>query len=159
MENCLEVFFCFSSLLRFLLFLPYMGMITSFFSNYFLPSTSLSGAVANQVNSPLGFGLTYWSLYLLNRLINLPITSAFVSFVDCFDWVCVCCIGVCLLANEQNEFSKPTYDLALVMLLPVLALFLTYRIICEQFFIWALPFLVILCIGGQVKASYYWGIR
>ena len=43
------------------------------------------------------------------------------------------------------------------MLLPVLALFLSYRIICEQFFVWALPFLVILCVGGRVKRAFYWG--
>jgi hypothetical protein len=54
-------------------------------------------------------------------------------------------------------FQKPFFDLAAAMLLCVLALFVSYRIICEQWFVWALPFLSIMCIGGRVTGAFYWG--
>ena len=65
-----------------LLFLPYLGMIESFFTSSFVSNPSTSGAVANQVTNPVAFGLSYWSLYQLNRLLNFPITAGFVSFVS-----------------------------------------------------------------------------
>ena len=43
------------------------------------------------------------------------------------------------------------------MLLPIIALFLSYRIICEQWFVWLLPFLIILYVGGRIKRSLFWG--
>ena len=118
-----------------------------------------SGAVANQINNPVAFGLSYWALYMLNRLLNLPVTAGFVSFVSTSSIVLLVA-GLVLVYWKTSKiaFKKPAYDLALVMLLPVAALFLSYRIICEQFFIWAIPFLIILCIAGRVKITYYWGI-
>jgi hypothetical protein len=135
-KNCLKFFSVFTAA-TVLLFLPYFGKITSFFAGFFVSNPAASGAVANQVTNPVAFGLSYWSLYQLNRLLNLPVTAEFVSFASIASIVLV---AVALV----------------VMLLPVLAFFLSYRIICEQFFVWAIPFLVILCVGGRVKEAFYW---
>jgi hypothetical protein len=87
----------------------------------------------------------------------LPVTAGFVSFLSVASVVLV--VVALLLVYwriGKMTFQKPTYDLAFVLLLPVFAFFLSYRIICEQFFVWALPFLVILCVGGRVKGALYW---
>ena len=103
------------------------------------------------------FGLSYWALYMLNRLLNLPVTAGFISFVSTASIVLVAVgLGLVYWKTSKMTFQKPAYDLAFVMLLPVAALFLSYRIICEQFFVWAIPFLVILCVGGRVKEAFYW---
>ena len=54
-------------------------------------------------------------------------------------------------------FQKPEFDLVTSMLFLILALFLSLRIVLEQWFIWALPFLIILCVVGKVKRSLFWG--
>ena len=112
--------------LSFLLFLPYLGMIASFFTNYFLPNPTATGAVTNPIDSPLGFGLTYWSVYLLNRLIKLTVTSTFISVMS------IVSIGLVTAAlflvywrTSKLSFQKPAYDLAFIMLLPLFAFFLT----------------------------------
>jgi Gpi18-like mannosyltransferase len=141
-----------------LLFLPYLSTITSFFNASLELNPVATGALTNQLTHPVAFGLTYWSLFQLNQLINLPVTSGFVSFVSIFS---VGLVAAALLfiyfQTSKMTFQKPAYDLALVMVLPLLALFLSYRIISEQWFVWALPFLVILCVAGRVKGAFYWG--
>jgi len=155
-KNCLKFFSVFTAA-TVLLFLPYFGTIESFFTSYFVSNPAASGTVANQVTNPVAFGLSYWSLYQLNRLLNLPVTAGFVSFVSMASIVLVAVALVLVYwRTVKITFQRPAYDLAFVMLLPVLALFLSYRIICEQFFVWAIPFLVILCVGGRVKEAFYW---
>ena len=155
-KSCLKFFSVFTAA-TVLLFLPDFGTIESFFTSYFVSSPAASGVVANQVTNPVAFGLSYWSLYQLNRLLNLPVTAGFVSFVSIASIVLVAVALVLVYwRTVKITFQKPAYDLALVMLLPVLALFLSYRIISEQYFVWAIPFLVILCVGGRVKGAFYW---
>ena len=144
-KNWLKFFSVFT-ITTVLLFLPYLGKIPSFFTTNFLPNPAASGAEA--------FGLTYWSIYWLNQLINLPVTAGFISFASTV--LLVVALVLVYWRTGKITFQKSTYDLTLVMLLPVFALFLSYRIICEQFFVWAIPFLVILCIGGRVKLAFYW---
>ena len=157
-KNCLKFFSVFTSA-TVLLFLPYFGQMETFFAGFFVSNHAASVAVSNQVSNPVAFGLSYWSLYQLNRLLNLPVTAGFVSFVSIASIVLV---GVALMLvywrTVKMTFQRPAYDLALVMLLPLLALFLSYRIICEQYFVWAIPFLVILCVGGRVKVAFYWAV-
>ena len=156
-NSCLKFFSVFA-VASVLLFLPYLGQIERFFTSYFVPNPSTSGVVVNQVVNPLGFGLTYWSIYLTNRLLNFPVTAAFLSFGSLASvLLVVVALGLVYWKTGKMTFEKPAYDLAFVMLLPVLALFLSYRIICEQWFIWAIPFLVILCVAGRVKSAFYWG--
>jgi GPI mannosyltransferase 1 subunit M len=144
-----------------LLFLPYLNTIINFFSNYFLPTTitQTSNFVTDQINNPLGFGLTYWTLFLLNRFFNFAISSSVISFGSLFS-VALFILGLIVgyWKTTRISFNNYAYDLALIMFLPVAVLFLTYRIICEQFFIWLIPFLIILVIGQRMKPIFYWGI-
>lgn len=138
-----------------LLFLPYFDMVASFFSSYFManPASSVADSLAN----PLGFGLTYWSLYSLNRLFNFPVNTALltVASVGSIVFALVSFILV-YWRTSKTTFNKQAFQLTLAMVLPVLVLFLSYRIIPEQWFVWALPFLIILSVGEQVKGVYYW---
>jgi hypothetical protein len=132
-------------------------LMIDFCSSFFVLNHAASGFVANPITDPIAFGLTYWSLYLLNRLINLPINAGFVSFAAVASVVLVAVALVIVYWRiGKMTFQKPNYDLAFILLFPVLALFLSNRIICEQFFVWAIPFLVILCVGGRVKGALYW---
>jgi hypothetical protein len=157
LKHCL-VFFSGFVAVSLLLFFPYLSQISSFFGSYFLPSAGGSGAITDPVVNPLGFGLTYWSTYLLNRLIHIPVSSTVFTYVT---WLSVVMVAVSLLLvfwkTSKFRISKPVYDLAFMMLLPVIALFLSYRIICEQWFVWLLPFLVILYVDGRIRRSLFWG--
>jgi len=156
-KNCLAFFSIFIIGLL-LLFLPYLTQVASFFSSYFLPSAAASGAITDPIVNPLGFGLTYWSVYLLNRLINIPVSSGTFYFATILSVIMVAVsIALVFWKTSKLAVNKPVYDLALMMLLPVIALFLSYRIICEQWFVWLLPFLVILYVGGRIKRSLFWG--
>jgi hypothetical protein len=142
-----------------MLFLPYIGAAFSFATGFFVPNpTLIANAVANPIVEPVGFGLTYWSLYLLNRLLNIPIDAGFVSFAS-FTSEVLAVVFLCFAFWKTSKlpFQKPFFDLSAAMLACVLALFLSYRIICEQWFVWALPFLTILCVGGRTKTAFYWG--
>jgi hypothetical protein len=144
-----------------LVFLPYLSTIITFFSNYFLPTTitQTSGVIADQVNNPLGFGLTYWSLFLLNRIFNFALSSSAISFGSIFS-ILFFILSLALVYWKIMNFSPHdrAYDLAIIMFIPLAVLFLTYRIICEQFFVWLIPFFIILVIGGRIKPMFFWSI-
>jgi len=155
-KNCLKFFSVFA-MATFLLFLPYLGTIASSFSSYFVQNPSTSGAITNPISYPVGFGLSYWSIYLLNRLINLPVTAGFVSLASTVSIILVAlALGIVYWKTSKIAFEKSVYNLVLVLLLPLFALFLSYRQICEQYFIWAIPFLIILLIGNRIKPVYFW---
>ncbi len=157
-KNCLRFFSVFFAT-SILLFLPYIDKGLSFFADFFVPnSVGVGVAVANPIVEPVGFGLTYWSIYLLNRLVNVPISAGFVSFVSVVSVVfAIFSLALVYWKTSKLPFQKPVFDLVTAMLACVLALFLSYRIVCEQWFVWALPFLIILCVGGRVKGVFYWG--
>ena len=152
-------FFSIFTVSSFLLVLPYLSVMASFFTSFFTPNLLASSTLSNQIDHPLGFGLTYWSVYLLNRLLNLPVTNSFVSSASFFSILLVVA-SLILVYWKIGKFSRQVsaFDLALIMLLPLFALFLGYRIICEQFFVWLIPFLIILYVGGRIKNIYFWGL-
>ncbi len=143
----------------FVLFLPYLGSVANSIVSFFVASPAIAAsAVTNPVVEPLGFGLTYWSLYLLNRLINIPVSAGFVSAMHVLSAVMSCVfVGLVYWKTRKMSFQKPGFDLAAAMLFCVLALFLSQRIVCEQWFVWALPFMIILFVGGRVRSVFYWG--
>ena len=57
----------------------------------------------------------------------------------------------------KMSFKKPEFDIITSMLFLVLALFLSLRSVLEQWFVWAIPFLIILCVVGKVKGRLFWG--
>ncbi len=140
-----------------LIFLPYFGIIANIITGKVTPGFAASGITFNPVVEPVGFGLTYWSLNLLNRLFYLPEAEVLASYASVVSIALVAAsLAITYWVIYRMKFQKPTVDLPLVMLLPVLALFLSYRVICEQWFVWAIPLLIILWAQGQVKAAYYW---
>lgn len=157
MKNSLKFFSIFFAA-TFLLIIPYLGNVTSVISGILAPNPVTSGSTTNPVSNPIAYGLTYWSVFLVIRLTNFQITSSLVSLVSL---VSVLLVVFVLLATywktTKLTFQKPAYDLALVLLLPILAFFLTFRIINEQWFVWSLPFLVIVSVGGRIKGIFYWG--
>lgn len=156
--NCLKFYLVFAAVALFL-FLPYLGMMSSFFTGYFAPTPAQSGVLTNPVDNPLGFGLIYWSLYGLNRLIHFPINSEFITFATLAPLVIVAASLIFVYyRTAKRSFLKPAYDLAFAMLLPVVALFLSYRVICEQWFVWAIPLLILVYIFGHMNSSLYWGV-
>ena len=156
-KNSLKFFSVFTAT-TVLLFLPYIVKMSGYLNSIFIPTSAVSSATTNPLSNPVAFGLTYWSAYQLNRFINLTITNTFVSAISIASVMLVAvALALVYWKTSRMTFQDSAYDLALVLLLPVLALFLSYRIIEEQYFIWAIPFIVILCIRGHVKPIYYWG--
>lgn len=138
-----------------LIFLPYIDRSISFFSDFFL----FSAAAIDPVVEPLGFGLSYWSLFLLNRLFNLTIAADFVSIMAVFSVLLVAVfVSVAYWRISKFSFKKPAFDLNLAFLLSICALFLSYRVVCEQFFVWLIPMLIILYVSGKVRGVVYWSI-
>jgi hypothetical protein len=154
------IFFFIFLVFTLLLFLPYLGTISAFFSNYFLPTNATQTAVfSDQITSPLGFGLTYWAIFPLSRFFNFSISGTSISYVQIFSVILF--IIALLLAywkTTKLSFSNPAYGLAFTMFLPIAVLFLTYRIICEQFFVWLIPFFIILVISDKIKPSFFWSL-
>jgi Gpi18-like mannosyltransferase len=95
-----------------------------------------------------GFGLTYWSISLLvplNIRLSTVLMDALVVFFLLFTFITI----------GKSKFNKSYFDLAASQLSCVVAIYLSYRIICEQFFVWALPFFIIVCIEGRIKNWLY----
>jgi hypothetical protein len=142
-----------------LLFLPYFGFVADFFNSYFLPGGSGGSDIGfDPVLNPIGFGLTYWSISLLNRIISLPFDTNLTTLLPALSIILV---GVFLIIvywkTSKLSFRKPYIDLTMAMLISIVAVFLSYRVICEQFYVWILPFLIILHVGGNLKNTFYWG--
>lgn len=154
-RNVMSRFFGVFSIFSLLVFLPYMDQSINFVSNFLFPLAT----VIDPVVEPLGFGLTYWSLFLLTRLFNVSINVGCVSFMAVLSVVLVAVIlGVVYWRISKFSFNKPAFDLNVALLLSLGGLFLFYRVICEQFFVWLIPMLIILCVSGRIRGGIYWGI-
>jgi hypothetical protein len=155
-KNCLKfsVIFLITSIV---LFLPSVTETDFILRRFSLTSEGVAGTLAAPIAKPVGYGLTYWSVFLLNRLFEIRINETIVSLLLILSWVLVA-LALTLISWQitKMSFKSPFSDLALAMLSCVFALFLSFRGICEQWFIWALPFLVIFCVRGQIKAVFYW---
>ncbi len=139
-----------------LLILPYLGDVVNFFNTLFVPNpVVIANFASDPVTNPLAFGLTYWSVFLINRVVNIPLSGAFIFLVS--GVLVIFSVALTFKKINKMTFRRPEFDLITSMLLFVLALFLSLRIVLEQWFVWALPFLVILCVGGKVKGRLFWG--
>jgi hypothetical protein len=154
-KNLAKFYFVFiASLMLFVL--PFIGEIANFFAFLFLPSqVVVVSFVSNPVTSPIAFGLTYWSVFLISRTVDSPLIGAFAFLVSGFLVV----ISAALTFRKINKmtFLSREFDLVTSMLFCVLALFLSFRLVLEPWFVWALPFLIILCVVGKVRRAFYWG--
>lgn len=138
-----------------LLFLPYLGAVANSIAELFM----LGGDGAVGAITPLGpysFGLTYWSL---TGLLNLPASDALVTVISAVSLALVCAsLVVVYWRSSKFTFKSPLTSLAVVALFCLAAVFLSYRIIPEQWFVWAVPFLVILCVAGYIRRGVFWGL-
>jgi hypothetical protein len=154
-KNLAKFYFVFFAGLM-LFVLPFISEATNFFDFLFVPSQVVVASFAsNPVTNPLAFGLTYWSVFLLDRTVNAPLSGAFI-FLVCGLLVAIS-VTLTFWKIGKMTFQRREFDLVTSMLFCVLALFLSFRIILEPWFVWALPFLIILCMGGRVKGAFYWG--
>lgn len=136
-----------------LLFLPYLETAANFIADFFLLG---SGSTVNTIIpiGPFSFGLTYWSL---TSYLNL--SSNGIMFVSVASLVLFCASLILVYwRSSKFSFKNPISNLSIVMLFCTAALLLSYRIVCEQWIIWVLPFLVILCVEGRVRKSIFWGL-
>ena len=117
-----------------LLFLQNIGLIWSL-SRFLLMETE---------RGPFAFGLTYWSISLA-----IPLdrgASTIISNIMVF-----ASLAIVYWRTSKMTFKKPFINLTASMLACVLAVFLSYRIICEQYLVWALPFIIILSLEKRVE--------
>jgi len=121
-----------------LLFLPFANRVLQ---------TSMD-LVSNTGGGPFAFGLTYWSISLA-----LPLDANVSAFLS--SALVVAFLAIVYWRTSKLTFEKPFIDLAASMLACILAIFLSYRIICEQYLVWALPFIIILCIEKRVEEALY----
>jgi Gpi18-like mannosyltransferase len=154
-KNLAKFYFVFIASLMLFVF-PFIDEAANFFGFLFVPSqVVVVGFASNPVTNPVAFGLTYWSVFLLNRTVSSPQIGAFVFLVSGFLLV----ISGTLAFKKINKmtFLNCEFDLVTSMLFCVIALFLSFRLVLEPWFVWALPFLIILCVGGKVRRVFYWG--
>jgi hypothetical protein len=139
-----------------ILFLPYLGTIEKFLISF--SSLHIVGASVISPLGPVGFGITYWSIYLLYQwVLNVSLSGGFIFLISLASLLLVAVsLGLVYWWISKLVFRNPTFDLSVAMLLSIFALFLSYRAIPEQYLTWALPFLIILIIGGRIRKAYYW---
>lgn len=136
-----------------LLFLPYLGTAANFVADFFLLG---SGSTVHTIIplGPFSFGLTYWS-----PTAYLNLNSGIVQFISVFSLALF--VGTLMLVywrSNKFTFKNPVTDLSMAMLFCTAALLLSYRIICEQWVIWAIPFLVILCVTARLPKTIFAGL-
>jgi len=124
-----------------ILFLPFLLTMWS-------PVVSKVGGI---IAGSFQFSLTYWSVlfyaqdYLYQAtIISLTIFSSLLLLVS---W-----------KIRALSFNQPHFELAAAMLPCILIIYLSIRTVVEQFFVWALPSIVILCLIGGVKETKYWAM-
>jgi hypothetical protein len=138
MKDCIRFYIIFLLTLG-ILFLPFASI--AYKGTYSI----LTGSIAGYP----GMGLTYWSVCLV-----LPISVKAAIAVSTA--LLILTLSLIYWKSSRLASEKPFYNLAATELSCILAIFLTYRMIAEQYFVWALPFIVIACIEGRVEKSLYW---
>jgi Predicted integral membrane protein len=136
-----------------LLFLPYLGTAANFVADFFLLG---SGSTVHTIIpiGPFSFGVTYWSL---TAYLNLD--SGGILFVSVASLVLfVAALMLVYWRSSKFTFKSPVSDLSMAMLFCTAALLLSYRIVCEQWIIWAIPFLVLLCAEGRMRKTVFAGL-
>jgi hypothetical protein len=140
------------------LLVTFSGSAMAFLTSWFFPNSNVvAGIIANPSANPLGLGLTYWTLLGPDRLVNYPLNSGFVSTMMILSTALVLSfVTLGYLRISKMGFQKPAYELSAALLFCIFAFFLSFRIVDEQFLVWALPFLIILFTGTRIKTALYW---
>jgi uncharacterized membrane protein len=108
-----------------------------------LPSMILHGGVV----ATLSTGLTYWSLGLV-----VPIRFEDVIYISLAIFPIILFV---VYVKVARAYTDHLLALCAVQLGSLLALFLSYPLIPEQFFVWALPLAAILIVHRRVEPALY----
>jgi len=120
----------------------------------FLPSLSTMFAMLHGLVTPApdvdrsGFGLTYWSVLLV-----VPSSNTVVV------WISNSVLAFTLAAVTVVALKRPAASILTVnrvQLAYVLAVFLSFRFVPEQFFVWALPFMILAIAEERIEKGIYW---
>jgi len=119
----------------------------------FLPSlstvlTMLHGLLTSGPVGQSGFGLTYWSILLV-----VPSSNTVVALIS-NSILILMLAAVTVVAVRRQAASILTVNR--VQLAYVLAVFLSFRFIPEQFFVWALPLMILAIAEERIEKAIYW---
>jgi len=155
LRRVLGWFFSVFSAVTLLLFLPYLDTVANSVVDFFMLGSNDAGGTITPLG-PYSFGLTYWSL---TGLLKLSASDALVTVISAASLTLFCILLVVVYwQSSRFMFKSPLMSLAFVMLFCLATVFLSYRIIPEQWFVWLLPFLVLLCVTGHVRRRVFWGL-
>jgi hypothetical protein len=70
----------------------------------------------------------------------------------------VVCLVLTYFKVLKSKFGEGVLSLLIFQLCSIFAIFIGFRFVCEQFFVWALPSMVLLSVAGKVKTSDYKGL-
>lgn len=96
----------------------------------------------------LGFGLTYWSALLMIKADQTTIAILSNLFL-------AVTLGWVFFRLGKLPFEGKFFDLAAAELCCILAVYVSFRFIAEQFFVWSLPFLTIAVLEKRVEEVAY----
>jgi hypothetical protein len=135
----------------FIIFIPFLPSVETFFYDYFSPNVRLFDSLTN----PPAFGLTYWSLMQVS---SLPSTQLFFQIIAVVSSVLTisCLVFVYYRIYKMN--FKLEISLFLSLFIIISAVFLSYRLVLEQWFVWLLPLLIILLTTGKINEKLFWGL-
>jgi len=135
--------------------LRYLAIFTAFLLILLLPaiskSLSFSQGLLGGPSDPGagGFGLTFWSVLLMT-----PLDPSYVVVTS--NLIVIVFLAVTYLQAARSKFNGGLLSLAAFQLCSIFSIFAGFRFVCEQFFVWALPYMVILGVVGKVKIKDYW---
>jgi hypothetical protein len=126
------------------------GALMEFLRSLFIPVAQNFGL---SQPSPIAFGLTWWSVAQLNPAV--AIANAPLIYGTSLVLVVIAMLLVGWKIRSMT-FEKPELNLTLAMLLCIFALFLSFRLVLEQWVIATIPLMTLLVVGGFMKKRIFW---
>jgi hypothetical protein len=83
-----------------------------------------------------------------------PLNPSFVAVTS--NLIVIIFLAVTYLQAARSNFDSGLLSLATFQLCSIFSIFAGFRFVCEQFFVWALPYMVILGVVSKVKIKDYW---
>jgi Gpi18-like mannosyltransferase len=156
-KNVLKFYSVFLIALTILISLSYKSFF-AFCSDWLAPNVSFAAnAATNPTLYPLGYGLTYWSFSGILRILDLSISINLVTVLTLLSAILMVVLIVFVYwRTSKLMFENKFFELSIAFVLCLCALFLSLRVIPEQFLVWLLPFLILLIFSSKMKCGYYW---
>jgi hypothetical protein len=126
------------------------GALMEFFRSLFIPTAQNVG-LSQPV--PVAFGLTWWSVAQLNPAASIANAPFIYGTSSVLVATAMLIVGWKI---RSMRFEKPELNLALAMLLCIFALFLSFRLVLEQWVIATIPLMTLLVVCGLMKKRIFW---